>query len=134
VPDILRALGEWYLRAGRLAEARHAAERMLDLTRAAGYRHFEADALRILGEVARATPAEAGQAEASYREALGIAEQIETSPLAARCHLGLGMLYRATGQPESAQHHLATAATMFRDMAMRSWLEKAQAEMDKGLR
>ena len=54
--------------------------------------------------------------------------------LAARCHLGLGMLYRATGQPESAQHHLATAATMFRDMAMRSWLEKATAEMDEGSR
>ncbi len=132
LPDILRALGEGYLLAGRLAEARHTAERMLQLTRAAGQRHGEADALRILGEVhARATPAEAGQAEASYREALGIAEQIGTPPLAARCHLGLGMLYRATGQPESAQHHLATAATMFRDMDMRSWLEKAQAAMDE---
>ena len=108
---------------------------MLQLTRAAGQRHGEGDALRILGEVhARATPAEAGQAEASYREALGIAEQIGTRPLAARCHLGLGMLYRATGQPESAQHHLATAATMFRDMDMRSWLEKAKAEMDEGSR
>ena len=135
LPGILGALGEGYLLAGRLAEARHTAERMLQLTRAAGQRHGEGDALRILGEVhARANPAEAGQAEASYREALGIAEQIGTRPLAARCHLGLGMLYRATGQPESAQHHLATAATMFRDMDMRSWLEKAQAAMDEGSR
>ena len=135
LPDILRALGEGYLLAGRLAEARHTAERVLQLTRAAGLRYAEADALRILGEVhARATPAEAGQAEASYREAVGIAEQIATPPLAARCHLGLGMLYRRTGQPESAQHHLATAATMFRDMGMRSWLEKAKAEMDEGSR
>ncbi len=128
LPDILGALGEAYLLAGRLAEARHAAERMLQLTRAAGQRHGEGDALRILGEVhARANPAEAGQAAASYRQALGIAEQLGTPPLAARCHLGLGRLYRATGQSESAQHHLATAATMFRDMGMRSWLEKAQA-------
>ena len=133
LPDILRALGEAYRLAGRLAEARHTAERMLQLTRTAGQRHGEADALRILGEVhARATPAETGQAEASYREALAIAEQIGTPPLAARCHLGLGLLYRATRQPESAQHHLATAATMFRSMDMRSWLEKAKAAMDDG--
>jgi predicted ATPase/class 3 adenylate cyclase len=135
LPGILSALGEGYLLASRLSEARHTAERMLQLTRTAGQRHSEADALRILGEVhTRANPAEAGQAEASYREALGIAEQIGTRPLAARCHLGLGMLYRATGRPESAQHHLATAATMFRDMAMRSWLEQAQAAMDAGSR
>jgi tetratricopeptide (TPR) repeat protein len=135
LPGILGALGEGYLLTGRLTEARHAAERMLQLTRAGGQRSSEGNALRILGEVhARVTPAEAGQAEASYREALGIAEQMGTRPLAARCHLGLGRLYRATGQPESAQHHLATAATMFRDMAMRSWLEKATAEMDEGAR
>jgi predicted ATPase/class 3 adenylate cyclase len=135
LPGILRALGEGYLLAGRLAEAQHSAERMLQLTLAAGQRHGEADALRILGEVhARANPAEAGQAEASYRDALAIAEQIGTRPLAARCHLGLGRLYRAIGQSESAQHHLATAATMFRDMNMRSWLTQAQAAMDEGSR
>jgi DNA-binding NtrC family response regulator/tetratricopeptide (TPR) repeat protein len=132
---ILGALGEGYLFASRLAEARHTAERMLDLTRASGDRHLKGHALRILGGVhAQANPVEAGRAEAAYREALGIAEEIETRPLAARCHLGLGMLYRATGQPESAENHLATAATMFRDMAMRSWLEKAMAAMGEGSR
>jgi tetratricopeptide (TPR) repeat protein len=133
LPDILRALGEAYLLADRLVEARHTAERVLQLTRAAGLRQVEADALRILGEVhTRATPAEFGQAEASYREALSIAEQIGTPPLAARCHLGLGMLYRGTGQP--AQHHLATAATVFRTMGMHSWLKKADAAMNEGSR
>jgi len=135
LPEVLRALAEGYLLASRLAEARHSAERVLQLSRAQGQRHVEADALRILGDVyARANPDEAGQAEAWYREALGVAEQIGTPPLAARCHLGLGVLFRATGQLESAQHHLATAATMFLDMDMRSWLEKAQAEMDEGSR
>jgi predicted ATPase len=135
LPLILGALGEGYLLAGRLAQARHTAERMLQLTRAAGQQYDNSDALRILGEVyTRVTPAEARQAEASYREALGIAEQIGTRPLAARCHLGLGKLYRATGQPESAQHHLGTAVSMFRDMGMRSWLEKTQAEMGEGSR
>ena len=41
---------------------------------------------------------------------------------------------KGRAQPASAQHHLATAATMFRDMSMRSGLGKAQAEMDDGSR
>jgi hypothetical protein len=44
------------------------------------------------------------------------------------------MFYRATAQPESAKHHLTTAATMFRDMEMRSWLEKATAAMNESSR
>jgi class 3 adenylate cyclase/tetratricopeptide (TPR) repeat protein len=130
LPEILRALGEGYLLAGQLAEARHTAERMLDLTRAAGQRHSVGEALRILGEAhARANAAEAGEAEASYREALGIAAQIGTRPLAARCHLGLGKLYRRTGKRQEAQEHLTTAMTMYREMGMRFYLEQAEAAM-----
>ena len=128
LPGILGALAEAYLLAGRRAEAQHAAERMLQLTRAAGQRHGEGEALRILGEIhARANPVEAGPAEESYRDALSIADQLGTRPLAARCHLDLGKLYRATGQEASAKNHLATAATMFGDMDMASWLEKARS-------
>lgn len=112
-----------------LQAAEFLSERMLGLTRATGNRYSEAEALRMLGEVhARTNPAEASQAEAPYREGLAIANQIGARPLAARCHLDLGRLYRVTGQQESAKHHLDTAATMFRDIDMRSWLEKAKAE------
>jgi len=31
-------------------------------------------------------------------------------------------------QPSASQEHLATATTMYREMAMRFWLEKADAE------
>jgi hypothetical protein len=100
------------------------------LTRAAGYRHGEGVALRILGEVhSRTSPAEAGQAEESYRQAWSIAEQIGTPPLAAHCHLGLGKLYRRTGRRQEAHEHLATAATMYREMDMRFWLEQAESEV-----
>ena len=47
----------------------------------------------------------------------------------ARCHRGLGTLYRRTGKRHQAQEHLATAATMYREMGMDFWLEKAEAEM-----
>ena len=46
-----------------------------------------------------------------------------------RCHHGLGRLYRRTGKREQAQEHLTTATTMFREMGMRFWLEKAEAEL-----
>ena len=49
-------------------------------------------------------------------------------PLVAHCHLGLGKLYRRTGDRAKAQEHLTTAATMYREMGMSFWLEKAEAE------
>ena len=48
------------------------------------------------------------------------------------CHLGLGKLSRRTGKREPAQEHLATATTMYREMGMRYWLEKAEAELGVG--
>ena len=48
-------------------------------------------------------------------------------------HLGLGKLYQRTGQREQAQEHLTTATTMYREMGMTSWLEKAEAEMRESI-
>ena len=64
-----------------------------------------------------------------YRQALALADPRGMRPLIAHCHLGLGTLYRGTGKPDQAREHLITAATMYRDMQMRFWLEKAEAEM-----
>ena len=50
-------------------------------------------------------------------------------PVVAHCYLGLGKLSRVTGKREEAREHLTTATTMYRDMDMRFWLEKTQAEM-----
>jgi hypothetical protein len=50
-------------------------------------------------------------------------------PLVAHCHLGLGKLYRRTDKREQAQEHLTTATTMYREMDMRFWLDKAEVEL-----
>jgi hypothetical protein len=50
-------------------------------------------------------------------------------PLVAHCHLSLGKLDRRTGKRHEAQEHLTTATTMYREMAMSYWLEKAEVEM-----
>jgi lipopolysaccharide biosynthesis regulator YciM len=50
-------------------------------------------------------------------------------PEIAHCHFGLGRLYRRTGKRERAQEHLTTATTMYREIDMPFWLEKAEAEV-----
>jgi hypothetical protein len=44
-------------------------------------------------------------------------------PLVAHCHLGLGRLDRRVGDRARAGEHLALAATMYREMEMRFWLD-----------
>ena len=53
-------------------------------------------------------------------------------PLVAHCHLGLGRLYRRTGDRERADGSLHTATALYRDMEMGFWLEQAEREMEAG--
>jgi hypothetical protein len=66
--------------------------------------------------------------EAHYCKALAPAEPRSMRSLAAHCHLGLGKLYRRTGKQQEAAKHLTSATTMYREMDMRFWLEKAEEE------
>jgi hypothetical protein len=50
------------------------------------------------------------------------------SPWSSGC-LGLGTFCRCTGKRQEAQDHLSTATTTYREMDMRFWLEKAEAEI-----
>jgi len=72
---------------------------------------------------------DAESGEVHYREALALAEPRGMRPLVAHCHLGLGRLYRRTGNQEQAREHLTTATTMYREMGMTYWWEQAEAEM-----
>jgi hypothetical protein len=47
----------------------------------------------------------------------------------AHCHLGLGRLYRGSGDRAKAEEHFTRATTMYREMDMRFWLEHADAKM-----
>jgi tetratricopeptide (TPR) repeat protein len=121
-------LGEAYLHAGRLDDALRLAGRAFDLARAHKERGNEAWVLRLLGEVAaHADPPDVKSAEEHYRQALALADELEMRPLVAHCHLGLGTLYRRTGDSAKAKEHLTTAARMYREMGMGFWLGKAEA-------
>jgi class 3 adenylate cyclase/tetratricopeptide (TPR) repeat protein len=126
----LSRLSEGFLLAGRIDDARERARQALDLATAQKERGNEAYALRVLGEIAaRGERSEVAAAERDLGAALALGTELGMRPLVAHCHLGLGKLYRRTDKPEQAQGHLATATTMYREMGMTFWLEKAEAEL-----
>jgi hypothetical protein len=71
--------------------------------------------------------ADVGAAETSYWQAIALATELEMRPLVAHCHFGLGKLYRRTGDRAKGHEHHAIAVTMYREMGMTLWVEKAEA-------
>ena len=129
-PLFLAHLGEAHLLAGRRDDALAVARRALDLAHRQKERGNEAWVLRLLGEIAaQADPPDLESAEAHYRQALARADELGMRPLAAHCHLGLGTLYRRTGDSANGPGASTTATTMYREMGMTFWLEQAEAEL-----
>lgn len=115
------ALGRVALLLGRLDDARRFGERALN--------HTPAGALILLGEIAaHPDQFDPDRAEVHYRRALVSAEPRGMRPNVAQCHLGLGRLYRRTGQREQAHEHLTIATALYREMDMTYWLEQAAGE------
>jgi class 3 adenylate cyclase/tetratricopeptide (TPR) repeat protein len=121
-------LGRTCLLVGQLGEAQRLSARAVKFS--PSHSGFAAHALHLLGDIATHPDRfDAERGEAHYRQALALAEPRGMRPLVAHCHLGLGKLYRRTGRRDQAQEHLSTAATMYREMGMRFWLEQAEAEI-----
>jgi tetratricopeptide (TPR) repeat protein len=114
------------LQAGRIDEAAGHAREALTLTRRLGARGSEAHALCLAGDVASAGGADL--ADEHYGQALSLATDLGMRPLVAHCHLGLGKVYRRAGDEAKAHEHLATAATMYREMEMGFWLTRVEEE------
>ncbi len=123
-------LAEGLLAAGLTERALAVAQHALDLARVHKEQGHRGWALRLLGEIAaHCDPPEVETAEASYREAIDLAQELGMRPLLARSHLGLGHLYRRTGNRRAAADHLSTAIAWLHQMDMRFWLEQAAAEV-----
>jgi tetratricopeptide (TPR) repeat protein len=113
-----------------LGEAHTLAERGLTLARGHQHRGYQADALRLLGDLAaQREPLEVGPTEAHYRQALAMADELSMRPLLAHCHLGLGTLYTKIDQRKQARDELSAALTLYRVMEMTFWLPQAEAAL-----
>jgi class 3 adenylate cyclase/tetratricopeptide (TPR) repeat protein len=122
------ALGRAGLRLGRIDEARRFADRAVESS--PGHQGLMAHALHLLGDITNhPDQLDDVKCKVHYRQALALAEPRGMRPLIARCHLGLGKLFRYTDRWQEAQEHLTTAAMMCREMEMRFWLEQAEEEI-----
>ena len=74
-------------------------------------------------------PPDVALAEAHYRPALALAEELGMRPLQAHCHHGLSTLYAMVGQRAQARAALTTALEMYRAMDMTFWLPEAEAAL-----
>jgi tetratricopeptide (TPR) repeat protein len=121
-------VSEAHLLAGRADGA--LAEHARKLARERKEPGNEAWVLRVLAEMAaRRDPPDLEPAEASFRRALALAEELGMRPLQAQCHLGLGKLHRRIDRLDEARAELSAAAEMLREMGMIFWLPEAEAEL-----
>jgi DNA-binding NtrC family response regulator/tetratricopeptide (TPR) repeat protein len=122
-------LGAAHLAAQCLEEAERRATSALACAGRDGEKGNEAWANHLLGRVAAARPTlDADGAFTHTTLAMTMARELGMRPLVAHCHLGLARLHRRTGQRQEADENLAAATTMYREMDMRFWLERAEAE------
>ena len=123
-------LGEAQLRADRLEEARPSASarwRSPVRTSNAVTRRMPCASSVTLQRIG--SPPDSAPAEASYQQALTLANDLGMRPLQAHCHRGLGTLYATTGQREQAHAALTTALEMYRAMDMTFWLPETEAAL-----
>jgi tetratricopeptide (TPR) repeat protein len=125
-------LAEARISSGEGEQAEALARQAIDLCRSHNQRGYQADALRILGETLAARGRlDVEPAASCYTQALTLAGELGMQPLAARCHFGLGRLHAHAGERTRALEHLAGAMTMFRNMGMHFWLEKAERALEE---
>ena len=121
-------LGEALVVAGQLDAADEQARQALALAERQQERGSRAYAWRLAGEIAasREQP-DVEAAVTAYRDALGLATELGMRPLAARCHLGLAMVYERAGTRAEAQAELGTGIKTLRELQMTHWLARAEA-------
>ena len=129
-PSALVRLADAYLHLGEIERATSGAERAVDLSRKRNERGTEARALRLQAEAyQRAGGSRVDDAEAAYRAALAIADELGMRPQAAVSRLGLGTLLRAAGRPSEAKELLRVAEMGARRLGMTGAAREAAREL-----
>jgi class 3 adenylate cyclase/tetratricopeptide (TPR) repeat protein len=135
--QFLRSVGRYgvlpastYLAAGLLDEAEAEIAHGLALATAVKARAYQVPLFRLRAEALSMRGFDhRDEAGRYWRQSLELATDLGMRPELAHAHLGLARLLRNAGAHEQAREHLTTATTMYREMDMTYWLEKAEAEL-----
>jgi class 3 adenylate cyclase/tetratricopeptide (TPR) repeat protein len=122
-----------YLAAGRLEEAEATAARGLALATTDNARAYHVPLGRLRAEAlalqGKGPPSE--EALLDWGRLIELAKELSMRPEVAHCSLGLGKFYGRLGDRRAAGEWLTAAVTMYREMAMGFWLEKAEAALEQ---
>ena len=121
--DACRMAGQWRAALAHLAEARRLAEEK-------ELRYFQAETLRLTGDVLLAT-GDAAAAEASYREASGIAQQQSAKLWELRSATSLARLWHDQGKRAAARDLLAPVHGWFTEGLGTPVLQEAKALLEQ---
>jgi class 3 adenylate cyclase/tetratricopeptide (TPR) repeat protein len=121
--DAYRAAGQWRAALAHLAEARGLAEERQ-------VRWFQAETVRLTGDVLLAT-SDAAAAEASYHEAIAIAQQQSAKLWELRAATSLARLWRDQGKRVEARDLLAHVYGWFTEGLDTPVLQEAKALLDE---
>jgi class 3 adenylate cyclase/tetratricopeptide (TPR) repeat protein len=121
-----------YLAAGLSEKAEAEAARGLALAMVDGARAYHVPLGRIRAEALALQGKEPPRDEAlsEWGRLIDLATELSMRPELAHCHVGVGKLYRRTGEGAKGREHLATAITMYREMDMGFWLAQAEAALE----
>ena len=123
----MASLAEGYLFSGRANEAENCAARAVELAKQYKERGHEAWALKIRGDISmQEQKREPVTAEAHYRQALTLGNELKMRPLVGHCRVGIGAVYAAQGVTEKAQEEFAAAYELFRGMEMTHWQSRVE--------
>ena len=123
-------LGEALLLDGQIEEAREMTQSGLELARKRGEQGHEAQALRILGEIAiQPDSVDNESARSNFQSALLLAEKHDMRPLQAHCHFGLGRIDNRQLSGSSQRDSIKLAITLYRELDMPAWLSKAEKNL-----
>jgi class 3 adenylate cyclase/tetratricopeptide (TPR) repeat protein len=120
-------LGEADLLAGEVYAAVQHGKSASELAERNNERGNQAWALRLRGEIAKASdPPDFSGSENHFRQALSLAQELHMGPLEAHCRLGLSTVHRQTGQVDEARREWTEAMEAYREMKMTFWIQRAQ--------
>ncbi|PON09614.1 hypothetical protein C2W62_54575 [Candidatus Entotheonella serta] len=121
-------LGEAYLLTGHAKDALALATSTLEHRLTQNARGTQARILLLLGDICH-HDMDFSQADAYYRQARTLAEELSMRPVQAHCHLSHGKLYRQIGQVANAYTELSTALHLYRTLDMTFWRPQAEAAL-----